>query len=309
MAPENIPSPEEQPPSQASQADIDAFFAKIDVLRVQNEARGRALVRSWMTPETRQSYDAIQQRTKEEIDTEDARMFNPQPLYLGVGAEASADFLASQSQSGDRKLRQKLLPSATLTASKKRSEEEKEGSKKRALGREYSDDEEGRSALGGKKQRKAERETNCKPSPVHPIVTLAVPVIDNSEQKSTGESMLKIIAKTIDHLLGPVDGNILEGEKKEKEKKKKNKKKRKRLTNEPSADAFGVEVRQQNAITDIVIEKNEHSANEDTANSEISNTAAAHGGMPEYTHRSKEQRKADKKARKQERRRLKALVP
>ena len=293
MSFEKDPSPEPQPRAQKSQADIDAFFARIDVLRAENEAQGRALVRSWMTPETRTKYDLLQKRSAADLEAEDLRLFKPQPSYLGVGAVVPADFLASESQSGDKRLRQKLLPSRELKASKRRSEEEKEASRKRAKGRESSEEEEGRSALG-KKKRKVEKNTERPPSAVNPLITNGL--LQTGEQGRESSDIAAIdLAADNDGQHDQDDGDLGDGE--TKRRKKKRKKSRHQSLAEDGVDG-GIEETTRGGPAAIKDAARVPKSPSDLVMAQIDET--------KVNVKSKEDRKAEKKARKEERRRLKA---
>ncbi|KAK0122183.1 hypothetical protein ONS95_010441 [Cadophora gregata] len=113
-------------------------------------AKREALVKSWTASSSRTEPE----KTQEELDAEDAALFQSAPPYLGVGAAIPAHFLANESERGKKALRAKLLTTKGLKASKARDVEEKAASAKRAMREESSDEEEGRSSLGRAKKLK-----------------------------------------------------------------------------------------------------------------------------------------------------------
>ncbi|TAQ91469.1 hypothetical protein B7494_g160 [Chlorociboria aeruginascens] len=115
-------------------------------------ARHENIVKSWTA---RSSRPQPPRKTQEEIDAEDAQLFRKEPPYLGVGATIPPEFLIDEAERSTKSLRNKLLPSKGLQASKARDDEEKADSSKRGLQDESSDEEEeGRSSLGKAKKLK-----------------------------------------------------------------------------------------------------------------------------------------------------------
>jgi hypothetical protein len=170
---ENVRNPSvHQSNSMKTQAELDTFFAHIDLLRAENEAQGKELVRKWATPDVQARLDSSESRTQEAVDLEDSRLFQPQPLYLGVGAAIPPDFLANEAPSGTRALRKKFFPATTLKASKARDAEEKAASAKRGLKHNSSDDEEGRSGVGRTKKTRIYRANGPDGDPLREQTTI-----------------------------------------------------------------------------------------------------------------------------------------
>ena len=114
-------------------------------------AQREALVKSWTAKSARAQEP---QKTDAELEEEDAKLFRPEPPYLGVGAPIPSHFLVSDAERNNKSLRAKFFPKGGLKASKARDAEEKAASSKRGLDAESSDEEEGRSGLGKAKKQK-----------------------------------------------------------------------------------------------------------------------------------------------------------
>jgi hypothetical protein len=111
------------------------------------------LVKSWTAASSRPKKH---EKTQEELEAEDAALFQKTPTYLGVGAPIPSHFLVSDAERNNKTLRAKFFPTKGLKGSKPRDEEEKAASAKRAKVEDSSDEEEGRSSLGkAKKQKKS----------------------------------------------------------------------------------------------------------------------------------------------------------
>lgn len=303
----------DEPVAQKSQAELDAFLAHIDVLRAENEEKGKDLIRTWMTPETREKYDKLEKRTKEELDAEDARLFRPQPLFLGVGADVPADFLATEGQVGNKALRAKFFPATSLKASKARDAEEKAASAKRGLRAESSDEEEGRSALGKAKKRKTARA--AQQNGVTDAATTSTGVPSQTVETSTGA-----LLQVSEPQPGPIEDptpeasppDLLEDPLKNGEKQKK---KRKKSKNKNSGEPTKAVLQATNRIKEVPasVEHDILTTASQTVSplddSKPKGEAVAPDVLSAFTSlaTSKEQRQKDKKARKEERRRLKAL--
>jgi Protein of unknown function (DUF3245) len=119
-------------------------------------AKRERLIKSWTASSSRPKPLL---KTQEELDAEDADLFNPTPAGLGLGAPIPKEFLDGDVKrkeiSTNDKLRHLILGKrAGLQASKPRDGKEKAGSAKRGLGEESSDEDQGRSALGKVKKSK-----------------------------------------------------------------------------------------------------------------------------------------------------------
>jgi hypothetical protein len=138
----------------ATAADLDVIQNRVAVAL----ARRERLIKSWTASSARPRPPP---KTQEELDAEDADLFNPTPAGLGLGAPIPKEFLDGDVKrkeiSSNDKLRHLLLGNrAGLQASKPRDGKEKAVGSKRVLGEESSDEDQGRSALGKAKKSKNE---------------------------------------------------------------------------------------------------------------------------------------------------------
>lgn len=139
-------------------------------------AKREALVKSWTTKSSR---PRDPERTDAELEEEDAKLFRPEPPYLGVGCPIPADFLVSEVEKNDKSLRAVFFSKGAWKASKKREEEDKVTSPKRKIHDEFSEEEEGRSSLGRAKKQKTTTSTKQK---------IAIDVENSSVGKDSRES-------------------------------------------------------------------------------------------------------------------------
>lgn len=140
-------------PSEAStkpaQEALDVISNRISLALAKHDN----LVKSWTAASSRPKK---REKTQEELEAEDAALFQKTPTYLGVGAPIPSQFLVSDAERNNKSLRAKFFPTKGLKGSKPRDEEEKAASAKRAKVENSSDEEEGRSSLGkAKKQKKS----------------------------------------------------------------------------------------------------------------------------------------------------------
>lgn len=133
--------------AQASKEALDVISNRISLALAKHDN----LVKSWTAASGRPKQ---REKTQEELEAEDAALFQKRPTYLGVGAPIPSHFLVSDAERNNKTLRAKFFPTKGLKGSKPRDEEEKAASAKRAKVEESSDEEEGRSALGKAKKRK-----------------------------------------------------------------------------------------------------------------------------------------------------------
>lgn len=146
-----IRSPENQseppPPKKETWEEFNAKMNRIQMALAKREAIAENILAKYPTDRRR--------KTQEEIDAEDALWFpttfaGNQPLNTDP---AFAKFLKPAAERGQKTLRDKMLPSKELRASKARDSEEKAASAKRAIAV-SSDEDEGRTALGKAKKLK-----------------------------------------------------------------------------------------------------------------------------------------------------------
>jgi hypothetical protein len=140
------------PTALAVAADFDVIQNRVAVALAKRER----LIKSWTASSSRPRPPP---KTQEELDAEDADLFNPTPAGLGLGAPIPKEFLDGDVKrkkiSTNDKLRHILIGKrAGLQASKPRDGKEKAGSAKRGLEQESSDEDQGRSALGKAKKSK-----------------------------------------------------------------------------------------------------------------------------------------------------------
>lgn len=133
-------------------ADFDVIQNRVAVALAKRER----LIKSWTASSSRPRPPP---KTQEELDAEDADLFNPTPAGLGLGAPIPKEFLDGDVKrkeiSTNDKLRHLFIGKrAGLQASKPRDGKEKAGSAKRGLEQESSDEDQGRSALGKAKKSK-----------------------------------------------------------------------------------------------------------------------------------------------------------
>lgn len=133
-------------------ADFDVIQNRVAVALAKRER----LIKSWTASSARSRPPP---KTQEELDAEDADLFNPAPAGLGLGAPIPKEFLEGDVKrkeiATNGKLRQLILGNrAGLQASKPRDGREKAGGAKRGLQEESSDEDQGRSALGKAKKHK-----------------------------------------------------------------------------------------------------------------------------------------------------------
>lgn len=131
-------------------------------------ARRERLIKSWTASSARPRPPP---KTQEELDAEDADLFNPAPAGLGLGAPIPKKFLDGDVRrkeiSTNDKLRHLILGNrAGLQASKPRDGKEKAASAKRSLEEESSDEDQGRSALGKAKKSKNGNAQNMTDAPL-----------------------------------------------------------------------------------------------------------------------------------------------
>jgi hypothetical protein len=134
----------------ATAADFDVIQNRVAVALAKRER----LIKSWTASSARPRPPP---KTQEELDAEDADLFNPVPARLGLGAPIPKEFLDGgvkrKEISTNDKLRHLILGNkAGLQASKPRDGKEKVVSAKRGLEEESSDEDQGRSALGKAKK-------------------------------------------------------------------------------------------------------------------------------------------------------------
>jgi hypothetical protein len=134
----------------ATAADFDVIQNRVAVALAKRER----LIKSWTASSARPRPPP---KTQEELDAEDADLFNPVPAGLGLGAAIPKEFLDGDVKrkeiSTNDKLRHLILGNkANLQASKPRDDKEKVVSAKRGLEEESSDEDQGRSALGKAKK-------------------------------------------------------------------------------------------------------------------------------------------------------------
>lgn len=133
-------------------ADFDAIQNRVAVALAKRER----LIKSWTASSARPRPPP---KSQEELDAEDAELFNPTPAGLGLGAPIPKEFLDGDVKRkeiwNNDKLRSLIMGKRVgLQASKPRDGKEKAGSVKRGLEEESSDEDEGRSALGKAKKSK-----------------------------------------------------------------------------------------------------------------------------------------------------------
>lgn len=138
----------------AAAADLDLIHNRVAVALAKRER----LIKSWTASSARLRPPP---KSQEELDAEDADLFNPAPAGLGLGAPIPKEFLDGDVKrkeiSSNDKLRHLIMGSRIgLQASKPRDGKEKAVSTKRGLEEESSDEDLGRSALGKAKKSKSE---------------------------------------------------------------------------------------------------------------------------------------------------------
>lgn len=133
--------------AQVSKEALDVISNRISIALAKHDK----IVKSWTVLSSRSKDN---EKTQEQLEAEDAVLFQKAPQYLGVGAPIPSHFLVSDAERNNKSLRAKFFPSKGLRGSKPRDEEEKVASVKRAKVEESSDEEVGRSALGKAKKRK-----------------------------------------------------------------------------------------------------------------------------------------------------------
>lgn len=150
-------------------------------------ARHEAVVKGWVANSARSQEP---RKTQEQLEAEDAELFRPQPLRLGIGHPIPAHFLKTDAETGNKDLRAKIFPSKTLKASKARDADEKAASTKRGMREQSSDEEEGRSGLGRAKKQKT------KVVPETPNKAKEKPALNSRDSKEDtqvdGENMAKV---------------------------------------------------------------------------------------------------------------------
>jgi hypothetical protein len=140
------------PTSIPTAADFEVIQNRLAVALAKRER----LIKSWTASSSRPRPPA---KTQEELDAEDAELFNPVPASLGLGAPIPMEFLEGDVKRkeiwNNDKLRSLIMGrKAGAQASKPRDGKEKAAVSKRVLESESSDDDEGRSALGKAKKSK-----------------------------------------------------------------------------------------------------------------------------------------------------------
>ncbi|KAG9247533.1 hypothetical protein BJ878DRAFT_172563 [Calycina marina] len=163
--------------SMPAQLELDAISNRIQLSLAKREE----LVRTWTASSARE--DKIR-KTDEELDAEDALLFQNQPAYLGVGCPIPENFLISEADRSKKSLQARL--GKGLQASKRRDAEEKAASAKRALNYESSDDEAGRSAVGKHKKKAPLKKPAAAENPIY-----SQPVVDDEplqSEKNTASS-------------------------------------------------------------------------------------------------------------------------
>lgn len=186
--------------AQASKDALDVISNRVAIALAKHDK----LVKSWTGSSDRPRLD---ERTKEELEAEDAALFRKTPQYLGVGASIPSHFLVSDAERNNKSLRAKFFPTKGFKGSKPRDEEEKAASAKRGKVEDSSDDEGGRSSLGKAKKRKkntdlpSKQTTEVEKQPMLPMVKVKeVPAIESkAKSKTIAEVVLpKEVAKKPD---------------------------------------------------------------------------------------------------------------
>ncbi|RKF53748.1 hypothetical protein OnM2_102022 [Erysiphe neolycopersici] len=134
-------------PKNISQENFDVVSNQIGLIFAQRES----LIKSWAASSL---YSMPPVKTLEELDAEDAALFQSQPLHLGLGASIPSQFKLSEIDRNNNFLRAKLSGSRSIRPKKSKDADEKTIKLKRLPKDESSDEELGRSSLGKAKRPK-----------------------------------------------------------------------------------------------------------------------------------------------------------
>ena len=184
--------------AQASKEALDVISNRISLALAKHDN----LVRSWTAASGRPKQ---REKTQEELEAEDATLFQKRPTYLGVGAPIPSHFLVSDAERNNKSLRAKFFPTKGLKGSKPRDEEEKAASAKRAKVEESSDEEEGRSALGKAKKRKRTADLPTRMAHVEDMSTVKGDVAATRPKGNSNTTVEEASPKDEEDTKDPVD--------------------------------------------------------------------------------------------------------
>lgn len=164
-------------PKKISQENFDVVSNQIGLILAQRES----LIKSWTTSSL---HSTPQVKTIEELDAEDAVLFQSQPLHLGLGAPIPSQFKLSEIERNNNFLRAKLSGSRNIRSKKVKDVDDKTSNLKRLPKNDSSDEELGRSSLGKAKRPKP----NKIPENVTQLKKIAVEIVQKPCDKQVEDS-------------------------------------------------------------------------------------------------------------------------
>ncbi|KAK6596906.1 hypothetical protein H4I96_09558 [Botrytis cinerea] len=237
-------------------------------------------------------------KTQEEIDAEDALWFptpaGNQPLNTDP---AFAKYLKPAAERNQKTLRDKMLPSKELRASKSRDAEEKAASAKRALADASSDEDEGRTALGKAKKLKTKHNKTNGGEDDKPLINKALLAQNQVEEGK------ELVNKALLLHLEDADESTEVTSKKSKKKKRKKSKQKNALAEEDNEQS-NLEDKSPEAVDQMDVDEEDFNlfrskpVDAIPKDNVLTDTEKAYEGDPENEQASDDERKARQEAKK-----------
>ncbi|KAF7854747.1 hypothetical protein EAF04_010315 [Stromatinia cepivora] len=281
---------EQRPPKKETWEEFNAKMNRIQMALAKREAIAENILAKYPTDRRR--------KTQEEIDAEDALWFptsaGNQPLNIDP---AFAKFLKPAAERSQKTLRDKMLPSKELRASKARDAEEKAASAKRAMAAASSDEDEGRTALGKAKKLKTKHNRTNGGEDGKPLINKALLAQNQAEEGK------ELVNKALLLQLEDADESTEITSKKSKKKKRKKSKQKNALAEEDDEQS-NVENKSPEALDQMDVDEEDfnlfRSKPVDTSPKDNPPTdiEKAYEGDPETEQASDDERKARQEAKK-----------
>lgn len=281
---------EQPPPKKETWEEFNAKMNRIQMALAKREAIAENILAKYPTDRRR--------KTQEEIDAEDALWFptpaGNQPLNTDP---AFAKFLKPAAERSQKTLRDKMLPSKELRASKARDAEEKAASAKRAMAAASSDEDEGRTGLGKAKKLKTKHNRTNGGEDDKPLINKALLAQTHAEEGK------ELINKALLLQLEDADESTEITSKKSKKKKRKKSKQKNALAEEDGEQSNG-ENKSPEALDQMDVDEEDfnlfRSKPADTGSKDNlpTDTEKAYEGEPETEQGSDDERKERQEAKK-----------
>jgi len=281
---------EAPPPKKETWEEFNAKMNRIQMALAKREAIAENILAKYPTERRR--------KTQEEIDAEDALWFPTPAGNLPLNTDpAFAKYLKPAAERNQKTLRDKMLPSKELRASKSRDAEEKAASAKRALADASSDEDEGRTALGKAKKLKTKHNKTNGGEDDKPLINKALLAQNQVEEGK------ELVNKALLLHLEDADESTEVTSKKSKKKKRKKSKQKNALAEEDNEQS-NLEDKSPEAVDQMDVDEEDFNlfrskpVDAIPKDNVLTDAEKAYEGDPENEQASDDERKARQEAKK-----------